>query len=169
MRLVALFVGWCVIPSSRGAHYLVNAPNSFERTTTAAVRIRHVHRSTDACVPDATRADARCQPVYSFRDPTTALTLEPLPARRIRGSREARKPVDVIVGSEGVPNGGDVGVAPGAWRIVWPGHPSQRTFRAGAGDLVHVRLNTTFGHCERVELQCELRPGVWKTVDVAVP
>jgi hypothetical protein len=172
MRLVAaLAIGWCALEvpvASFDGH--INPPKSFDRKTEPVpVHIRHKHRAVSACLPQAQRSDRQCLPTFENRDASTALRLDPIKARKLRDQSDRRKPVDIRLASEGVPDTTPVTVESGAWDVVWPGLSANKRFSVEAGHAVRIELETITGRCERVAGQCVLRSDVGsKTVDVAV-
>jgi hypothetical protein len=166
--ILALIFGFL---TAAGAERAVSkAPSSIEpEPKTALVRLRHVYLAVTTCTMVRQMSEGHCLATYEERDATTALTLRPIRARRLRGAADRRTPVNVAIGSEGTPGDGDVIVAPGTWEIDWPGYPAKSAFVALAGKTSHVRLGTTFGACERGPQACRLREIVSRTVGVVGP
>jgi hypothetical protein len=172
MRLVAtLAIGWCALEVP-GASFdgRINLPNSFDKKRPPVpAHIQHKHRAVSACVPQAQRSDRQCLPTFENRDASTALRLDPIKARKVRDQSDRRKPLDIRLRSEGVPDATPVMVESGAWDVVWPGLPANKRFSVEAGHAVRIELETITGRCERVVGQCVLRSDVGsKTIDVTV-
>lgn len=89
---------------------------------------------------------------------STSITLVPVRQPSLKGRHPARTPVSWSVNSGDPDSGKSRELAPGSWRLEWPGYPRQPTFRADAGAELEIKLRVKRGRCEAARRECRLEP-----------
>lgn len=124
----------------------------------AAVRLGLEQRVVRECHAAEGARPLTCAAREQRTPAKTSITLRPIREASLKGRHAGRAPVTWAVASADADPGHARSLAPGLWRLEWPGYEKQPTFRADAGSKLQIKLSVRRGRCEATDSECKLVP-----------